>query len=366
MRFLINCSNLHNGGGVQVAASFISMIPEGLRPKLSIILSSEVFENLQISELEINQFAEFHIVNVYGFFLNKKLNKLLRNSDRVFTVFGPLYQWSANYTSIVGFAQAWILYPSNECYCRLSFTKKILTRLKFWIHSQYFKRADIIIVELEHVKNELIPKLGINPNQIFIVKNCISSVFFDERAWESVNIKSEDGYLKLGFIGRNYLHKNTEIFSNIISELQDKYALKALFFVTFTDKEWNECSTQFKEVCINVGPLRINQCPSFYQCMDGIVFPSLLECFSATPLEAMYMEKPLFASDRKFNRDICGQYAHYFDPISPTSAAQVIASVFKNNSNCHKAGNFRAAREHAIHFSSPQDRLKKYLSLLLD
>ncbi len=364
MKLTINCSNLHNGGGVQVAASFINEIPAKFRPKLSIVVSSEVLKNLQISEQETNQFEEFNVVNTYGLFYNNELYKLLKNSDRVLTVFGPFYQWKSNWHNIVGFAQPWIIYPNNECYYRLNFTKKIFTRLKFWIHSQYFKRANIIIVELEHVKNELIHRLRVDPNLIFIVKNCVSSIFLDKKAWESVNIKNESGYLKLGFLGRNYLHKNTGIFPSIISELREKYDIKSCFFVTFTDKEWDECSTQFKAVCRNVGTLRINQCPTFYQCMDGIVFPSLLECFSATPLEAMCMEKPLFASDRKFNRDICGQHAHYFDPMSPASAAQVIASFF-NNSDSHRTENFRAAREHAIYFSSPQNRSSNYLSLLM-
>jgi len=75
------------------------------------------------------------------------------------------------------------------------------------------------------------------------------------------------------------------------------------------------------------------------------------------------MEKPLFASDRPFNRDICGPHAHYFDPLDPSSAAQAIANVFKGNGPDPIA--LKAAREHAINFSSPKERAEKYLALLM-
>jgi len=170
--------------------------------------------------------------------------------------------------------------------------------------------------------------------------------------------------LRLGFLGRNYPHKNTTIIPNAIKILKERYNISAEFFVTFTDDEWSSCSEEFKKCTNNLGPLTVAQCPSFYRQMDAIVFPSLLECFSATPLEAMAMEKPLFASDRDFNRDICKDYAYYFDPLSPESAAKAIADVFLKGGP--DPNRLKLAKEHAFGFSNPRDRAQKYLSLLLD
>ena len=138
--------------------------------------------------------------------------------------------------------------------------------------------------------------------------------------------------------------------------------MKVLFYVTLTDQEWKSCSREFKEVCVNVGELKISQCPHFYQSMDAMIFPSLLECFSSMPLETMFMKKPLFASDRPFNREICGPHANYFDPLSPIDAADKIFNVFSNN--YPKLEDLCKAQEHAINFSSPKKRAKKYLDLL--
>lgn len=74
------------------------------------------------------------------------------------------------------------------------------------------------------------------------------------------------------------------------------------------------------------------------------------------------MEKPLFVSDRPFNRDICQEHAHYFDPLSPESAVNAIAEVFAGSGPDKEA--LRSARAHAVAFSSPRSRAEKYLALL--
>ena len=46
-------------------------------------------------------------------------------------------------------------------------------------------------------------------------------------------------------------------------------------------------------------------------------------------LEAMY-KKPLLVSDREFAREICGQAAIYFDPLSIDSMAQAVSNFNPN------------------------------------
>ena len=105
-----------------------------------------------------------------------------------------------------------------------------------------------------------------------------------------------------------------------------------------------------------------DECPSFYEQIDGVVFPSLLECFSATPLEAMVMNKPLFASDRGFVRDVCGSHAMYFNPLDANNIADHIASYFK--SNLDRTAQLQQARNHALNFSSAKSRAEKYLHII--
>jgi glycosyltransferase involved in cell wall biosynthesis len=244
----------------------------------------------------------------------------------------------------------------------LPLLQRIRTRFKFTVQAMFFKRADALVVELEHVKEGLIRELGIPAERIYVIHNCLSSIYYDEAQWQDVILPYSACDLRLGFVGHNYPHKNTAIFPVIAAVLRHRYNINVKFYVTFTADDWLTCTQEFRDACVNVGPLMVAQCPLFYKALDAVVFPSLLECFSITPLEAMAMEKPLFVSDRPFNRDICGEHANYFDPTSPESAAKAIADIFLNGKLDEFA--LRVARNHAINFSNAKDRTEKYLELI--
>lgn len=361
---LINASNLHNGGGVQVATSFIFEFLSFNTHDLSveIFISDEVAESLTRLGINTDTQPSIRIVNTYGLnALFSKINKKLSSFDLVFTIFGPNYFIHSNYIDVVGFAQPWILY--DDAYSVLTVTNKIKSRLKFFAQKLAFKRADYFVVELEHVRDGLINKGIAKPASIRVAYNCISSLYLDEACWKDVNLPLPSKGFNIGFLGRNYPHKNTKILPEIKKVLARKHGLEVNFFVTFSDEEWDRTSDSFKYSISNVGSLAVTQCPRFYQAMDAIIFPSLLECFSATPLETMAMEKPLFSSDRRFIKDVCGNYAHYFDPFDPNNAASVIADYI---ANCYgkDTEQLAEAKEYALSFSSARHRAEQYLEII--
>lgn len=364
--FLINASNLHVGGAVQVAVSIIDELSRmaHLHHELEIWASNEVDANLKSLGSDLTIFESYKIVNSFGLkTLTSPLFKKLRTFDAVFTVFGPLYVWNSSSAYITGFAQPWIIYPENEINAAMGWRQRWLNRLKFGLQAAFFRRASALVVELDHVRTGLLRQGIGSPSSIHVVRNSLSSLYTSTCSWQTLPVLDTGAKIKLGFVGRNYMHKNTRIFPEVIYLLRLRYGISASIYVTFTDEEWAACDKVFRSVVTNVGPLFVTQCPPFYRSMDAVIFPSLLECFSATPLEAMAMEKPLFASDRPFNRDICKGHAHYFDPLSPSSAAQAIAQVFLSGGPNPES--LRAAREHAINFSSPKARAEQYLALLL-
>lgn len=363
---LINASNLHVGGGIQVAASVISELAghSVVERDVSFLISDKVFMNLDSSKL--NRFTKkgrLFRINVFGIDpFNRRFRNIVNQHAKVLTIFGPLYLWRTSGQNIVGFAQAWIIFPDNEVYKLLPWPTRLARRIKYWVQSQYYKRADILIVELDHVKEGLVRVLDIDPERIHVIPNSVSSIYLDEASWHPVQMPDSQGALRLGFLGRNYLHKNTAIFPHIVDSLNRDHAIDAKFYVTFTEEEWQACTAEFRAACINVGPLSVAQCPNFYKNLDAVVFPSLLECFSATPIEAMVMERPLFASDRPFNRDVCKEHAQYFDPHKPDMVAAQIAAMLANGGPDPAA--LRAAKDHVLSFSSPVDRANRYLALL--
>lgn len=365
-KILLNASNLHVGGGVQVATSVIGELTKvaHLPPGLTIWASATVDANLRGLGLDLSNIPSYEVIDSKGFKLAfSSLSRRLNEFNAIFTVFGPLYAIGFTGVNITGFAQPWIIYPDNELVKSLRWFKRLSSKAKFILQSIMFSRADHLVVELDHVRRGLVEKLGIDKDRIHLVSNCLSNTYVKPESWQIFSNPKIECDLRLGFIGRNYLHKNTSIFCYIEAELRLTYGINAKFVVTFTDAEWQACPAVFRQVSVNVGSLSVAQCPNFYKSLDAVVFPSLLECFSATPLETMAMEIPLFASDRPFNRDVCGDHAHYFDPMAPETAARAIANVFTNGGPNPAA--LRAAREHAINFSNPKERAEKYLALLM-
>lgn len=369
LKICINASNLHCGGGVQVASSFIYELSllHDLPENITCLVSSEVAKNLHQVGCDISKFFVYEIYDTFGVSsLWSGFLKKLKNFDVIFTVFGPLYVVGLKAINIVGFAQPWIIYPDNELYRKMSSYERFKIRLKFQIQSVFFRKADVVVVELEHVKKRL-TALGVYPeNSIKVVNNCLSSLYMQPEKWLHVNVDIIDNSFSIGFVGRDYPHKNTDLLPEVKQILSNKYGLEVNFYVTLNDFEWASKSDSFRRLIFNAGSLTVAQCPYFYEKMDAIIFPSLLECFSATPLEAMAMKKPLFASDRGFVRDVCGDYAMYFDPMNAESAAEIIAEYIKNRSPTDEHVRLIAARDHVIGYSNAHQRAVEYLHIALE
>lgn len=368
-KVLINASNLHVGGGVQVATSVIGELTlmDNLPDHLEVWASDEVDQNLRSLAYDLTVLPHYSVVNSYGLkALNNEFQKRLNSYSKIFTIFGPLYTLSQKFVNITGFAQPWIVYPDNAIYADMHFIDKFKTRVKFSLQKFFFQRADHLVVELEHVARQLVDKKVCAPQNISVVNNCLSAVFLQTERWKEVNYDFSNDKIKIGFVGRNYQHKNTKIFPQIRDILKSEYNIDSDFYVTFSPEEWRACDQKFKSDICNVGILNVDQCPVFYRNMDAIIFPSLLECFSATPLEAMVMEKPLFASDMPFNHDICNEHAIYFNPLNPCDAASKIASYFQSNdSDPTSAFTLVNGRERALEFSHANERASIYLQSLI-
>lgn len=363
---LINTSNLHSGGGVQVAVSFlyeVSLLHKDSSLSIDVIVSTEVANGLARLNTNTSVFTNYEIINTYGlkaFF--SSLNSRVKNYDVIFTVFGPNYLRVKAKKEIVGFAQPWMLNFNNPISEKMSFLSRNILRFKFYIQWLFFLRADHYVVELEHVKKSLVDKKVVDSKKISVVYNAVSSLYKDKSKWQPVRIKKNQEELSLGIVTRDYPHKNINILPLVAEALEAKHNLKVHFYTTLNDAEWATKDAFFKKYVSTVGSLSPDQCSSFYEQIDAVVFPSLLECFSATPLEAMVMSKPLFASERGFVRDVCGDHAVYFDPLDADDIALNIANYFK--ADTERAEQLQQARDHALGFSSAKGRAEQYLEII--
>lgn len=366
-KVLINCANLHAGGGVGVATSFIdslSKLETHKRLSITLLLSSEVYNNLTALKTNLSCFSDVQVVDYYGISSAwRGLHKKIREFDLTFTVFGPAYTLFSNARHLVGFAQPNIIYPSNLYSQALPVHRRLVMRLKYFLQASFFTRSGALVVEAHHVKKALKASWLFKNHNIYVVSSAVHTIYNEPAKWSRVKFPAEQKRLKLGLISRNYPHKNLKILPQLKQVLLDKYQLEADIFVTFSEEEWRLCSDVFRSNVYNVGSLKINECPSFYSSLDAVVFPSVLECFSAVPIEAMSMKVPLFASDLPFIRELCADKCNYFDPADPVSAADVIYRYFMLADSAKTAFLARAF-EFSQQIPGPDERAENYMRII--
>ena len=363
-RILINAANLHYGGGVQVAASFLNELIYLGEVDSNVIVSSGVHNELKSINAKVERFNSYYVHNTTGLsaLIDLKFINFIMSNRTVFTVFGPLYSWRKPKNSIVGFAQPWIIYADNEIYKEYGFVYKIIVRLKFFLQKYFYFKSDKLIVELDHVKKEL--KKITNKTEIVVVNNCISSIYSNRENWQPIDyVRTDQSIVLLGIVTRDYPHKNLKILPDVAEILKHTYKFNVRFLVTLTSKEWLKKDDRFRAYVDNVGSISVAQCPSFYNLLDGVIFPSLLECFSATPIEAMIMKKPVFASDRLFVRQACEDFVNYFDPIEPNNIAKSIYKYFLKEKSQNLTF-IESAYNQALKYNNPSERAKKYINII--
>ncbi|MCK0505744.1 glycosyltransferase [Aromatoleum anaerobium] len=370
-RVLINASNLHAGGGVQVAASFILELSKMLRRftsyKIYVFASSAVNDNLMSCGFNRTDIERYQVLDVRGMqALKGYIAEQFYGFDLVFTIFGPLYLPRKVPNHVVGFAQSWIIYPRNETVGKLPLRSRLTMRIKFLLQWWFFKMSARLVVEQEHVKKGIENLKSFPSDQIDVVNNCFSEIYLDESRWRPLSTLEclDDEAIKLGYLTRDYPHKNIDFLDDVSRELQRISTRKYRFVVTLTETEWLRRSPEFRSHVFNVGSISVAQCPTFYRAMDAVFFPSLLESFSATPLEAMVMRLPLFASNRGFVRDCCGDHALYFDPIDAEQAARRIEDWFSRTLQEVRMAHIEDAYRHVRSLPGSRERAAAYVKII--
>ncbi len=368
MKILINGSNLRVGGGLQVAHSFLNEIKSNVEHDFLVVLS----ENLQ-PQINKNDFSNnFQFINysikpsvaktIFG--RDKKLDDLEHNfqPEVVFSIFGPTY-WRPKARHICGFAKPDYIYKDSPYFKQISFFQKLKLKAMELFHLLDFKKNnDLLIAENPDVTRILAQKV---PQKVVTVTNFYNQIFEDESLWDkSIQINEPKEILKLLTISANYPHKNLAIIKKVIPVLKKQFpAFQFKFFLTIDRSEFDISETDALNENIDfLGKVTINQCPNLYSQCDFLFLPTLLECFSASYCEAMFMQKPILTSDLSFAKGICEKAAHYFNSIDEIDIANKIYELALNH---QLQNNLKAfGIEQLKTFDSSQIRAQKYIELI--
>jgi glycosyltransferase involved in cell wall biosynthesis len=362
---LIDASNLHVGGGIQVAASFLDELATLTRvqdsnvtwpSELRVEASPEVMADLASDTVQtLNPIPRDRHPTQWRSWIPRK-----PHFDVSFVVFGPEYGYPRAVRRVVGFADATAVLPrppTLEGGPAITSAKKVL---RARVSRTLLARASILITETEVLANALRESLPRTPD-IEVVPNAINSVFSTPARWKPVpRLTARDSDYTICYVARAYDHKNHRVLPEVAGLLQQKFGLNVDFVVTLKDDEWDGLASRDSQV--NVGPLTIDQVPTLLDACDASILPSLMETFSVTPLEAFAMRRPLFASDCDFIRDSCANAPIYFNPRSPTDIANTLAQTLTNPDLMAK--HVERGSQLLTDHISPRERTIRYMQIL--
>jgi glycosyltransferase involved in cell wall biosynthesis len=362
MRILFDCTNITVGGGIQVANSFLRYAFRSTEIEYCFLLSNKVFESLNEKEksdrnLKINVVTSNHYTLLPGHISMRRIRTIEAQfkPDVTFTLFGPAY-WKSKAPHIVGFARPHYILHHSPFY-RIRKNRKLIRFMYFLeaVHNYLFrKNSDYLFVENESMVSALQKKYR---KKVYYVPNTYNQVFDN---YVPVAEKKSDSVFRLLTISSDYPHKNLESIPRVATVLKQKYPdFRFRFIVTIKDDDENVSTENINYI----GSVTIEQCPDFYLNSDAMYLPTLLECFSASYVEAMYMKVPILTSDLDFARSICGEAARYFDPLNEENIADTIYNLAHKVTDQKQLIDFGSERLNI--FGSPEDRYNRFVSLFL-
>lgn len=325
--FHIIASNLHHGGGVQVAASLLdemaAMAREG-DPRVA-MTTVEASDAVMANILPSTRVAlKLDTVNRRPTRFLPRLSDLMRRRSATLIVFGPIYSTSRTGKRIMGYADVTSVYQNPVG------ATGVRSRLRARFSRIEVTRQDLVIVETGALAEQLKKVLGSSAPEVEVISNAPNSRVLeastDEKLASLLSAARRPGEILLGYPTRPYPHKNMEYLPQV-AKAAEELGLSVRFVVTLRAHEWLQMSELFRSSSVNVGEVSIDQVATLIRAVDGVFFPSLLEAFSATPVEALALGCPLLASDRAFVRAITGDSAIYFDPLNPMSGAEAVKKL---------------------------------------
>lgn len=343
-RVLLDASNLAVGGGVQVAASLVDELRRLQQdpaartahpwlPQLTFHLSSAVNENLTTSRVD----PAIHVKNRRWSEPSIWMGPHGTDFDLQLTVFGPRYGRRHAPITVTGIADVTSILPWPQGVHPGSPGTRLKRAVRGAASRRLFKRESCLVSESDSLLRAFHDRTGFSLDKARVIPNAVSSAVSDPalRAPLGVTLRPEinDEIFLLAYVARLYPHKNHAVLPKVRAEML-RLGMNAKFVVTLTDDEWASASNELKEACINVGVIQVDQVADLNLQCDAVIFPSLLESFSATPLEALITNGLLIASDRPFVRDVCSDAAAYFDPLDPKQCAQVLFDVLLDGDRC--------------------------------
>jgi glycosyltransferase involved in cell wall biosynthesis len=368
MKLLINTATTLKGGGLQVAKSFIEECKTHKSHEFHIILGVSLGKTIDKGSFPDN-FYFYQIdfrpgTRIFSFNSGTSFFKELESKicpDVVFTTSGPAY-WRPKAPHLVGFNLPHYVYPDSPFFKTIPLWKNIRWKIRGLIKSYFLKKeANAFVVQTDDVNSRL--KKWLKNDNVFTVSNSCSSYYFKTSTFANKIVERLPNEFLFLFLSAYHPHKNFEILKKVIDYGQKNNTnLKFRFILTLPENIFNSIfEERYRKYINNVGAVPVPECASLYKECDAMFLPTLLECFSASYVEAMYMEKPIVTSNLDFAKTVCGDAALYFDPLNEIEISRKLEMIISDSKLRETLVEKGIAQK--VNFKTAKQRAESYIEL---
>ena len=196
-----------------------------------------------------------------------------------------------------------------------------LKRIYFQIFSKNVKK---FIVQSKFMKLKISKSYNLDKKKFKIFRDYLKKPHLKFKLYKNRR------KIKLLYPSNHYEYKNHKL----LIELFNSFRIKNLeIHITATKKEFQKFENykNFKRLSY----FKNNNVFKIYTKFDALIFPSLNESLGLPILEARLFRMPIICSNLQYSRELLGNKAFFFNPLSPKSLYRSLISYFelKNKKN---------------------------------
>lgn len=370
MNITVLAYNLIGSGGLSVGRNITALLPKiGPQHKYLMLVPENLEYDLHIGSdnVVVKQIKRMSFLERVKFDLII-LPKLVKdfNSDIVLAL-GNIGLSNCPCKQAVLIHQSQIVYNSKH------FGKMaIKDSFRIWAVKQRVKKClkttNLIFCQTPVVRDRFAREMNYPISKIKIMPNAVSVFAKDVIGSDKADaVFNDTNKFNLFLLSRYMPHKNFEILIDLFSKYRNE--LKEVRCIITIEAEHHKNSKKLLENIhkynlqdniVNVGPLKQEELGSFFKGCDAFLFPTLLESFSGTYLEAMHFGLPILTSDLDFARYVCYDSALYFNPWDSKDILDKILYL-KNNPDIAKNLKEKGSNRIKLFFRDWQDIVKDVL-----
>lgn len=341
MKILINAILAKRicGGSYQITQNYIRHTEQDTGNEWYYVVSKDLFEDMQ-------PFFEGCGSKVFVFENQPNFKRYWRTQralwriekeicpDIVYSIVAPSYYRFKSQHEVMRFTHPWITHPNK-------YLKRILGSfggLKLFLYNAprifFMKKCRYFITQSQTAKQGICRITKTSKENVCVISNTLPAYFLSVTPKPNKEIQ---GY-HIACVAAPQKGKHLMIIPDFLTELRDRYQVTdATVYVTIPENHplWMQIQARAEELGVgaqirNLGYVKQSQLVDLYNRCNFCLFPSIMEVFSATLLEAMYFDLPVIASDLTFNSDVCKDAAVYFEPMNSRAAAQKFMECVNN------------------------------------